>query len=84
MINHRLISSDTIDDLLNSVYRIIQEKGSEVPASRGKKQIIKEITGKRRRSPIVVAPHRNVLEKVASHEGEDGNAVVEDVFCVGG
>ncbi|HCD53579.1 MAG TPA: thymidylate synthase [Balneolaceae bacterium] len=43
MINHRLISSDTIDDLLNSVYRIIQEKGSEVPASRGKKQIIKEI-----------------------------------------
>ena len=46
MINHRLISSDTIDDLLNSVYRIIQEKGSEVPASRGKKQIIKEITGR--------------------------------------
>ena len=26
------------------------------------------IAGKRRRSPIVIAPHRNVLEKVASHQ----------------
>ena len=27
-----------------------------------------EIAGKRRRSPIVIVPHRNVLEKVASHQ----------------
>ena len=26
------------------------------------------ISGKRRRSPIVIVPHRNVLEKVASHQ----------------
>lgn len=34
----------------------------------------KKAPGKRRRSPIVIVPHRNVLEKVASHqrEGREG------------